>query len=189
MRELHNVGVRSLQPRSEEIMGFPSHSLRSVDGEIYCHVFENENVGLKRNLFWSITVRFAPIRYGGAEQGCSMTCEWIVLPIRSWKELDGLQLEVDYGEAGTESSFYMAEHHFGSHTRLSLSHQARNVFRVVMDMQVEFDGYLGGDEDPAMQVHADALVPFTRLLVLPDNSSRSPIPCRRRRRWHRISWT
>ena len=40
---------------------FPSKSLVPSGGQIYCHIFENRRTGLKRNLFWSITVDFKSI--------------------------------------------------------------------------------------------------------------------------------
>jgi hypothetical protein len=58
-------------------MRFPSEALVPTGGEIDCHVFENERTGLVRNLFWSITIGFQPLRYGEDEFECSMTCEWI----------------------------------------------------------------------------------------------------------------
>jgi hypothetical protein len=155
-------------------MRFPSQSLRPRGGEIYCHVFENDAVGLKRNLFWAIRVDFADVRYGASEWPCSTTCEWIVWPVRTWKDLDGLTRDLDYGEGGVECSFYMTRHHPAGHTRLSLKREKNNLFRVVMDMTVRFGGFLGGDKDPALPVHADVVVPFTRLIVVPANLSPAP---------------
>jgi hypothetical protein len=40
---------------------FPSKKLVPSGGQIYCHIFENRRTGLKRNLFWSITVDFKSI--------------------------------------------------------------------------------------------------------------------------------
>jgi hypothetical protein len=148
---------------------FPSHLLVPKSGEIYCHIFENENTGLARNLFWSITVDFEPIQYGEEEFSCSMTCEWIAWPLRDWRELDGRQLDVDYGENGVESSFYMTAHDLATHTTLTLRHRRDNMFSVKVDMLVNFHGYYGEDENPAMPVQAEVEVPFIGLLVIPGN--------------------
>lgn len=155
-------------------MGFPVHSLVAKGGEIYCHVFENPRTGLARDVFWSITVEFQPIRYGDEEWDCSMTCEWIRWPIRSWRELDGRHLDVDYGQDGVEASLYLAEHHTGSHTQLAIHHRKGNLFRVEMAMVVDFGGVLGDDQDPALPVQGVADVPFTGLLVVPKNLVPTP---------------
>jgi hypothetical protein len=156
-------------------MGFPSESLIPSGGEIYCHVFENKHTGLARNLFWSITITFEPIQYRENEVECSMTCEWITWPIRDWRDLDGRQIDLNYGEDGVESSFYTTRHDFGNHTTLSVRHRIENRFAVSMSMLVDFLGYYGGDENPAMMVHAEADVPFTGLIILPENLFPKPI--------------
>jgi hypothetical protein len=153
---------------------FPSKSLVPSGGQIYCHIFENRRTGLRRNLFWSITVDFKPIRYGDERFTCSMTCEWIAWSMRDWRELDEKQIDLDFGEDGIESSFYMTKHDIATHTRLSLHQRRRNVFGVKVDMMVDFHGYYGGDENPAMPVHAEVDLAFIGLLVIPANLSPKP---------------
>lgn len=155
-------------------MKFPSKVLVPKGGEIYCHIFENDNIGLARCLFWSITVDFAPVKYGENEFSCSMTSEWIPWPVRDWRELDGKLLDVDYGENGIESSFYMTEHDTGTHTKLVLHRSGENVFTVCWDMLVDFHGFYGGDANPAMPVHAEVDVQYIGLLITPDNLSPKP---------------
>jgi hypothetical protein len=60
-------------------------------------------------------------------------------------------------------------HDLGTHSTLSLRHRRDNVFSVKADMLVNFHGYYGGDENPAMPVHAEVDVPFIGLLVIPSN--------------------
>ncbi len=153
---------------------FPSTAMVPSGGQMYCHIFENEHTGLKRNLFWSITVDFEPIQYGDERFTCSATCEWIPWPLRDWRQADGKQLDVDFGENGIESSFYVTEHDIATHTTLSLRHRRRNVFTVKMDLVVDFHGYYGGDANRSMPVHAEADVPFIGLLVIPANLSPKP---------------
>jgi hypothetical protein len=153
---------------------FPSKSLVPSGGQIYCHIFENRRTGLKRNLFWSLTVDFKPIRYGDETFTCSMTSEWIAWPVRDWRDVDGKEIDVEFGEDGIESSFYMTKHDIATHTTLSLQHRRRNVFTVTADMTVDFHGYYGGDKNPAMPVHAEVDVPFIGLLVVPANLSPKP---------------
>jgi hypothetical protein len=156
-------------------MRFPSEALVPSGGEIYCHLFENPHTGLARNLFWSITIDFAPLRYGEEEFECSMTCEWIAWSVRSWRDLDDRRLDVAYGEEGIESSFYMTAHDIANRTSLSLCHRGGDRFRVSMRMEVDFHGYYGGDADPAMLIYAEADLPFTGLIVVPENLFPKPL--------------
>jgi hypothetical protein len=150
-------------------MRFPAESLVPTGGEIYGHIFENRHTGLARNLFWSIWVEFEPMRYGDATFECSMTCEWIQWPVRHWIELDGRELDVEFGEDGVESSFYMTGHHVANHTMLALHHRREALFAASMRMSVDFRGHYGGDEDPALAVHAEVDLPFTGLIIMPEN--------------------
>jgi hypothetical protein len=156
-------------------MGFPSESLIPSGGDIYCHVFENKHTGLARNLFWSITIAFEPIQYGENEFQCSMTCEWITWPIRDWRALDGRRIDVTYGENGVESSFYTVRHDCGTYTKLSLRHRVGDRFTVSMSMTVDFLGYYGGDENPEMMVNAEAELPFTGVIITPENLHPTPV--------------
>ena len=155
-------------------MRFPSTSLIPKGGEIYCHIFENEAVELARNLFWSITVEFHPVRYGGEQFDCSLACEWIPWPIRTWQELEGRRLDVGYGDEGVEASFYMCEHHVADRIKLDVNRRSGTQFRVSVEALIDFAGYYGDDQDPAMPVRAEADLPFTGLLVIPDNLSPPP---------------
>jgi hypothetical protein len=146
---------------------FPSEQLVPSGGQIYCHVFENASAGLPRQLFWSVTIDFKPIQYGEDEFRCLLTCEWIAWPLRDWRELNGQQLEVNDGDNGIESSFYMTEHDPAVNTKLAFRHQRDNLFKVNVDMLVDFHGYYGGDENSAMPIHAEIDVPFIGLLVVP----------------------
>ena len=154
---------------------FPSDALVPRGGEMYGHIFENRVTGLVRNLFWSITIDFEPVQYGGDEFTCSMTCEWIPWPIRDWRELNGKHLQAEYGQDGIESSFYMTEHDLGTRTELVLRHRHENVFTSKMDMVVDFHGFHEGDENPAMSVHAECDVAFIGLLITPENLFPKPL--------------
>lgn len=156
-------------------MKFPANELKPYRASMYCHVFENARVGVKRGLFWSITMQFAPVVYGDETFDCAMTCEWIPWRVRHWRELDGVVLDVDYGEEGVESSFYVVSHDTGTHTRLSLAHIADSRFRVQMEMTVDFLGYFGGDEDPAMNVAGDCEMEFDGLCIVPNSIVPRPI--------------
>ncbi|QDT27569.1 hypothetical protein Enr10x_28870 [Gimesia panareensis] len=150
-------------------MAFPNTTLVPSGGQILAHIFENRHTGLARGLFWSISIKFEPISYGGDEYSCSMMCEWIPWRLRNWLELDGRRLSVDYGEEGIESSFYLTEHDIGTHTELALRHQSENLFETQVKMVVDFYGFHNGDENPQMQIDATVALPFLGVLVIPDN--------------------
>jgi hypothetical protein len=44
-----------------------------------------------------------------------------------------------------------------------------------MTMTVDFLGYYGGDENLAMMVHANADLPYTGLIITPENLSPKPV--------------
>jgi hypothetical protein len=63
----------------------------------------------------------------------------------------------------------MTRHDIGNRTSLPIRHRTENTFSVSMRMEVDFHGYYGGDANPAMPVHAKADLPFTGLIVVPEN--------------------
>ena len=146
-------------------MKFPVAKLKPAGGEIYAHIFENRHTGLARNLFWSFRIEFKPLRYGedDSEWTCSMMTEWITFPIFDWKQLEGQELDVSDGERGIESSFYMTSHDPGVRGKLAISQRKANVFRVALDMTVNFHGYYGDDADPEMRVRTEADIPFEKV--------------------------
>jgi len=154
---------------------FPADKLTASGGEIYCHLFENPQAGVPRNAYWSIRIDFHPIHYEGQDWRCSMTCEWLTWPLRDWRELSGRSLNLNYGDRGSEASFYMCEHDLGKSTRLNIGPRAGSSFDVAMEMVVDFAGYTGTDENPAMVVRGRATVPYyTGVIVVPDNLSSRP---------------
>jgi hypothetical protein len=62
----------------------------------------------------------------------------------------------------------MTEHDTGRHTELLLRRRRANIFRVTMDMLVDFHGHYGDDGNPAMAVHAEVDLPFVGLLIIRD---------------------
>jgi hypothetical protein len=150
-------------------MQFPANRLVPKGGDIYAHIFENSRTGLARGLFWSITIEFEPVDYGEEQFDCSTTCEWMNWPIRDWHDLDGKRLNALYGDDGIEASFYLTRHDSAKHVRLSIQRTSAADFQVSMAMTVNFSGYYGDDENPDLLVSGDVVIPFTGLLVVPDN--------------------
>lgn len=116
----------------------PAEKLVAAGGEVYCHLFENPRTGLPRNVYWSITIDFHPMEYDGKRfKRRSMTCEWLTWPLRDWRQLEGRSLDLKHGDGGSESSFYLWEHHTGISTRLRIG--ARDGARFDVE-----DGHGGG---------------------------------------------
>ena len=149
-------------------MVFPSKSLVAVGGEISGHFFENPAQGVVRRVYWSVHVAFAPLEYGDEVYECSMACEWLQLPVRDWRALDGTRVACACDEDGVESSFYAAMHHVGNSVELQLDRRDENRFHVEMSMDVDFAGLEGDDEDPNMQVAGASTVPFAGIVVRPE---------------------
>jgi hypothetical protein len=86
--------------------------LRPINGEIQAHVFENPRAGVRRNLFWNISVEFEPVHMGDERWDCSFAVEWLTWPMRTWPELNGAELgKVVLPEMVEASLYLMAEHH------------------------------------------------------------------------------
>jgi hypothetical protein len=154
---------------------FPADKLKANGGEIYAHIFENSLTGLPRNLFWSVTLEFEPIRYEHEDWECSMTCEWIPWRVRDWRDLHNLELKVGPDNQPIESSFYMVEHDRGKETNLLLQRHEGNLFKARMAMTVDFTGLTGRDENPEMFVAGETIVPFKGVFVIPENLFPKPM--------------
>lgn len=144
---------------------------------MFAHIHENPLTGLKRNLFWSVSIDFAPIRYAGVDFRCAMLCDWIPWRARDWRQLDGQKLEVEYaangtvksGPPGVEASFYTKEHDSARGVVLRLHHKKATQFTAAMKMVVNFRGYVGGDENPRLVLAGETQVRYRGLIVVKDN--------------------
>jgi hypothetical protein len=141
---------------------FSTQKLQARGGYIYCLVFENEAVGIKRNLFWSFSLEFEPI---GNESEMIMTCEWVPRQFRHWKELDGLIFQADYDENGIEGSFYVCGHDAMKHVSVSVQYTQNNFFELAMEMSVDFQGSEFFKPEPDLLVKGCAVVPFRGLFL------------------------
>lgn len=148
---------------SESAGRFPASELKAKGGEISCTLFENPNVGLERSLFWSLTLVFEPV---GEEDETSMTCEWIPWNFRHWKELDGATLSAEYDEDEMiEGSFYVCGHDAMEKVSLSVHHVQDNLFKLEMEMVVDYSGSEFSDPEPHLTVKGTAVVPFKGLYL------------------------
>lgn len=141
---------------------FPASELRTKGGEIYCSIFENPSIGLKRSLFWALTLFFEPV---GKECETVMTCEWIPWTFRRWMELDGVSLTIEQGENGIEGSFYVCGHNPMKKATIAVRHVRGNFFEMEMEMTVEYLGSEFSSPEPYMTVKGCTVVPFAGLYL------------------------
>lgn len=154
---------------------FPAKSLVATGGDLYAHIHENELTGLARNLFWCLSIKFAPVEYEDSSLECSMACEWIPWEARDWRSLDQQSLRVKYDADGfpeeedtiIEASFYTYYHQPAREVFLELAYAHSTVFHVTMKMVVDF-------RKTQLQISAETDVPYTGLFVVKDNLTPKP---------------
>ena len=138
-------------------------------GNIYAHLFENARNGLSRNLYWSLTVPCLPIRWEEDDHECSITCEWLVWPVRDWRQLDGMSLSATMNPELRESSLYLSDHHPVSIDHLQLTFSGTGArFKVSLAGTVSLEGFdeLDGTN---MKFSLESEVNFEGLIVVPGN--------------------
>ncbi len=121
--------------------GVPVDRLIAKDGSIRAMVFENEFAGVERNMFWSVEINFAPVVYDGEEVQPSMSADWIVLPVRDWRKLQGVTINGDRDTI--EASFYVFEHDLAPWSEIAFGERHGRQFDVTFNMKVDI---LGLDE-------------------------------------------
>ena len=75
-------------------MPFPSHELTPTGGNMDCHVFENALTGMPRDLYWSVTIEFAPLKYAGETWNPTCTVEWLRLNQRDFRSITSVRLNL-----------------------------------------------------------------------------------------------
>jgi hypothetical protein len=144
----------------------PAHALVPLSGSLSALLFENPRAGVVRDVYWSVSVQFAPIRYGAPGQeeefDCEATTEWLRLGLRDWRALEGVSLD---GGPEFASSFCVAEHEPAIATHLRVSAREGATFLVDLDLKIAFHGFFGEDADPALPVSAHLRVPFDGVKV------------------------
>jgi hypothetical protein len=68
----------------------------------------------------------------------------------------------------------MWQHDIARSTLLKIGTRTGDRFDVAMEMTVDFAGYTGSDRNPAMLVRGHARVPFTGVMVVPENLTPAP---------------
>jgi hypothetical protein len=148
---------------------FPADSLEPKRGVLRALLFENRAARVRRDVYFSVEVEFAPLTYGPKGEretfDCSARVDWLELALRDWRALDGLVVD---GGAKIDASFYMTEHDPAARTKLRVSERRGARFLVELELRVRFHGFFGGDKDPALPVAARLRVPFDGLTVQPE---------------------
>jgi len=137
-------------------------------GQIHGHLFENPKVGIPRNIYWAINVELEPFSFEGEEQDCFIGIEWLLLPIRSWTELDGVTLASLSEPDLMEASVYLLGQHWPANidqlefTRIGTSPE----FRVRLKGSVSID-------EPGipslLNIDIDTGAAFTGVIAIPEN--------------------
>lgn len=66
---------------------------QAKSGYIQGYIFENNSIGLKGQLFFSILFDFFSIEYDDETWPCSFCMEWIPFKGRSWREIENLDFQ------------------------------------------------------------------------------------------------
>ena len=143
-------------------------------GEIYGHVFENYSGGIARQLFWSVTLKCAPVRWEEENWHCSFTTEWLVLPIARWSDLHGKSLIHVQNPKSVEASLYLVKHHPAKLKALSFAHvTGTHLFSVNIEAEVDIEGF--GDLDGVgLPLELQGEAEFEGLVILPSNLDPKP---------------
>lgn len=120
-------------------------TLTAVSGEIYGHLFENPRAGVARNVYWACNIEFGPtMDADGGKWPCTMLCEWIVWPVRHWRELDGMSLAQCSDPLNVEASLYFfSAHQPLTDLTLSLRHLRDDRFRLAGQLTADLDDLEG----------------------------------------------
>lgn len=142
------------------------------DGEIYAHLFENTRANLPRDLYWNISVELEPVALLGEQWDTSFQCEWLVWPITTLGDLDGMGLEQLRDSRLVEASLYLvSEHH-----PVGISHLVvRRTFDGIYQLDVQGDYDFEIDEQRLCgSFHFLCKLDFGGIIVVPENLSPKP---------------
>ena len=146
--------------------------LQPKTGEIYGHVFENPRMGFARRLFWNLNVEFEPIQRDGEEWDCSLGIEWLTLPVRTWRDLDGMDLGQVVLPEMLECSLYLYDTHNPAVLRqLQLSEVRPAEFEARFSAIAEVYDEIG---TRSVEISGKCEVSFSGIIVVADNLTPKP---------------
>lgn len=144
---------------------FPHEKLKAVSGDLQGIIFENKYTGVPRSFFIEFNAKFAPLTYADETWECSFGLGWVPFPGGSWKNISRISTQEPHLLQDSEATFYMTSHDWCSLKRVHISYKERNLFHVIIEADVDFQGYLEGDSDPHMPIKIDVIAPFEGFTV------------------------
>jgi hypothetical protein len=146
--------------------------LIAKDGEIYAHLFDNPPRGLARDLYWNIHVELEPVYLLGEEWVSVFQCDWLVWPIKTLRDLDGMGLEqVRYPKLVEASVYLVSEHHPAAVSHLVVRRIHGNGYHLDARGAVEVD--MDGQQ-LSSSFHFECSLSFSGIVVVPENVSPKP---------------
>jgi len=146
--------------------------LQPSEGEIYGHLFENSATGLRRGVYWNARIDFEPVSLDGEEQDCSLSIEWLALPVRRWRDLDGVELARVTQPDLIECSLYLfEEHNRATLRRLQLRKTGPSSFEADFLAIADVDD---GSGRRLFEVSGRCDLSFTSIIVVPSNLQPEP---------------
>lgn len=145
--------------------------LESLGGEVYCHIFENENTGLQRGLFWSVTLDVNPPTKHMQGDSSSISCEWMRWSVRNWQDLCVNREAFDWNDSEKEASLYWLGYHAAKNATVSVRRQNQkgSMFHVHINMDVVYTEDSLANLAISTVVESSGIVPFTGLIIVPEN--------------------
>ena len=147
--------------------------MRVGSGTIYAHVFENLSAGIPRNLFWNLGIDLGLSSEEVADQIQSISCSWMTLAPRRWRDLDGLSLSDCLQPSIIECTFYRdSEHHWADLDAFSLR-CTKEVGHLDMVLSLHTPS-VTVDNESAIRMNVECEAIFDGIIVVPGNLKPSP---------------
>ncbi len=138
-------------------------------GEVSGFLFENPNVGVSRNLYWSVYVNLHEIEYLDDKWESSIAFEWLTVTDRQQKIESS-----DRKGLGIECTWYLAEHILAKSWSISLAIERDfSTFDISFSALFDFPG-LDGDPCPDVKIAGNIKLPCTEISLMRDNVSPNP---------------
>lgn len=138
-----------------------------VSGTLYAHLFENQNTGLARNLFWNFSFDFAPQKIEGETMAPGALVEWLTPGCRDWRALVGRTFD-SRTDPDAEASFYIGVHEWADAFAVTVEGLEGHRFRVRLMMR------LNSADVGEISVDARTWVTFEGVRLVSANFSPSP---------------
>ena len=136
---------------------FPSAQLRVQSGTIDARIFENESIGLARDIWWNLRVVFDPVSYMGNDVETSFSVRRMKLGLRSWKDLVGAAVGPS---EGTECSFYLYDHRPIDEFSVRFNERRGDEFAATLEFVVDLGDRYDLADPPLSRIVLESTVTF-----------------------------